>query len=365
VTFSIVAFDEATGDLGVAVATRVLAVGRVVPWARAGVGAIATQAAANITYGPRGLELFGDGLAPEEAIARLTGDDPEAAARQVGGVDGQGRAATFTGAACQPWAGGRTGRHYACQGNILAGEAVVDAMAAAFERARGDLGVRLLSALTAGEFAGGDRRGKQSAALLVVREKGGFSGFDDRYIDLRVDDHWQPVAELGRVLNVWRKARGLPAHRISRNARSQRSERDSAKAGARAGAGVRAVDYVVYHVPDMRKAKAFYRKTLGLSPRGEYTATWAEFGADPTTLCLRATHEGPGAREDPGQIRQMEAPAVALAVDDVYAAVEELRTQGVQILVEPWETSVCFKAFIADPFGNPICLHQRKDGTVG
>ena len=126
---------------------------------------------------------------------------------------------------------------------------------------------------------------------------------------------------------------------------------------------VRAVDYVVYHVPDMRRAKAFYRRTLGLAPRGEYTGSWAEFGTEPTTLCLRTTHLGPGeARANPKQVKWVPTPAIALAVADVSAAVEELRGQGVAILVEPWETRVCHKAFIA---GNPICLHQRKDGTAG
>ena len=130
--------------------------------------------------------------------------------------------------------------------------------------------------------------------------------------------------------------------------------------------GVRAIDYVVYHVPDMRRAKAFYRQTLGLAPRGEYTGSWAEFGTEPTTLCLRTTHLSPGeARAHPQQVKWVATPAVALAVADVTAAVEELRGQGVRVLVEPWETAVCHKAFIADPFGNPICLHRRKDGTAG
>jgi uncharacterized Ntn-hydrolase superfamily protein len=213
-TFSIVAFDRETGDLGVAVATRALAVGRVVPWAQAGVGAIATQAMANTSYGPRGLELLRQGCAPEEVIKRLTGDDPEAAVRQVGVVDAQGRVATYTGPACQPWAGGRVGTDHACQGNILVSEATVAAMAAAFERLAGDLGLRLLAALAAGQAAGGDRRGRQSAALVVMREKGGYFGFDDRYLDLRVDDHPQPVDELGRLVNLWRQEHGLPAHTL-------------------------------------------------------------------------------------------------------------------------------------------------------
>ena len=127
---------------------------------------------------------------------------------------------------------------------------------------------------------------------------------------------------------------------------------------------VRAIDYVVYHVPDMRRAKAFYRQTLGLSPKGEYTGYWAEFGTEPTTLCLRASYHPSGLPEET-QPRWVSTPAVALAVNDVRAAVEELRAKGVQVVLEPWETRVCHKAYIADPFGNPICLHQRKDGTAG
>jgi catechol 2,3-dioxygenase-like lactoylglutathione lyase family enzyme len=125
-----------------------------------------------------------------------------------------------------------------------------------------------------------------------------------------------------------------------------------------------AVDLVVYHVPDMRRAKAFYRQTLGLSPRGEYTEYWAEFGTEPTRLCLRASYHPPAVPKET-QPHWVDAPAVALAVDDVGAAVAELRAKGVEIVLEPWETRVCHKAFIADPFGNPICLHQRKDGNAG
>ncbi|MEN3001107.1 MAG: DUF1028 domain-containing protein [Armatimonadota bacterium] len=199
-TFSIVAYDPATGDLGVAVASKFLAVGSVVPFARAGVGVIATQAFANTTYGPRGLELLQRGLSPEAVIRRLTREDPQREQRQVGIVDAKGRAATYTGKSCIRWAGGITGKSFAAQGNILTGEAVVKAMADAFQQARGELAQRLLDALEAGEKAGGDARGKQSAALLVVRKGGGYAGFDDRYIDLRVDDHKDPIPELRRLL---------------------------------------------------------------------------------------------------------------------------------------------------------------------
>ena len=201
-TFSIVAFDPDTGDLGVAVQSKFFAVGRVVPFAAAGVGAVATQSYANTTYGPRGLELLERGRSPDEVIRVLTGDDAQRELRQVGVVDAAGNVATFTGEANLPWAGGRTGAHYTVQGNILAGQEVVDAMAAAFEQGEGALATRLVDALAAGQRAGGDARGRQSAALLVVREGGGYGGFDDRYIELRVEDDAAPIAELQRLLDI-------------------------------------------------------------------------------------------------------------------------------------------------------------------
>ncbi len=204
VTFSIVALDPATGELGVAVASKFLAVGAVVPWARAGVGAVATQSYANVSYGPTGLELMAAGQSAGETLARLLADDPDRELRQVGIVDARGGAVTFTGSACHAWAGGRTGPGYAVQGNILTGPEVVDAMARAFETTEGSLAARLLAALAAGDAAGGDRRGKQSAALLVVKERGGYGGYTDRFIDLRVDDHPEPVAELQRLYGIWR-----------------------------------------------------------------------------------------------------------------------------------------------------------------
>lgn len=203
-TFSILAFDAPTGDLGIAVASKFLAVGAVVPWARAGIGAVATQAYANTAYGPRGLALLAGGATAAEALGALTRDDAEAGRRQVGVVDARGGAATFTGGGCHAWAGGRTGEHYACQGNILVSGATVDAMAETFEQASGDLASRLLVALAAGQAAGGDSRGQQSAALLVVRRRCGYGGWNDRYVDLRVDDHVSPIDELARLLGLWR-----------------------------------------------------------------------------------------------------------------------------------------------------------------
>ncbi|HZU70158.1 MAG TPA: DUF1028 domain-containing protein [Ktedonobacteraceae bacterium] len=201
-TFSIVARDPNAGELGIAVQSKFLAVGAVVPWARAGVGAIATQAWANTTYGPSGLELLARGLSAQETIARLTAADDGRANRQVGIVAVHGEPATFTGDDCFPWAGGHTGEHYACQGNILVGEETVLAMARTFEQTDGHLCDRLMAALAAGQAAGGDSRGQQSAALLIVREKGGYSGFNDRFIDLRVDDHPRPIEELQRILQL-------------------------------------------------------------------------------------------------------------------------------------------------------------------
>ncbi len=202
-TFSIAAFDPKTKDLGVAVESKFPAVGMAVPYAKAGVGALATQSYANTTYGPRGLALLKKGLSPKDAVVKLTARDRERNKRQVGIVDARGRAAVFTGKECYAWAGHVVGRGYACQGNILAGEGVVKAMARAYESAEGDLPVKLLATLVAGQDAGGDRRGQQSAALLVVREKGGYGGFNDRWIDLRVDDHPRPIDELIRIFNIY------------------------------------------------------------------------------------------------------------------------------------------------------------------
>jgi uncharacterized Ntn-hydrolase superfamily protein len=202
-TFSIVAAHLSAGDWGVAVASKFPAVGSVVPWARAGVGAVATQAWANVAFGPEALALLAAGGAAEEVLGKIVGGDEGREQRQVGVVDAAGRPATFTGTGCMAWAGGLTGDRFACQGNILAGPQVIEAMAEAFAGATGDLVDRLLAGLQAGDEAGGDRRGKQSAALLVAREGGGYDGRNDRYIDLRVDDHAEPVQELRRVFTVF------------------------------------------------------------------------------------------------------------------------------------------------------------------
>ena len=202
-TFSIVGRDPATGDLGIAVQSKFLAVGAVVPWAKAGVGAIATQSWANTAYGPRGLELLASGKSAQETLARLTGVDDHADQRQVGIVGADGRSATYTGSGCMPWAGGVAGTNFAAQGNILVGEETVAALAETFQRTQGALWHRLVEALAAAQRAGGDRRGQQSAALLVVRAGGGYGGFDDRMMDLRVDDHPHPIEELARLVKMY------------------------------------------------------------------------------------------------------------------------------------------------------------------
>jgi uncharacterized Ntn-hydrolase superfamily protein len=200
-TFSIVARDPETGEVGVAVASRFFAVGSVVPYAIADVGAIATQANANVGYGPRGLELLARGAKADEAARILTRDDPNANSRQVGIVGADGSSFSYTGPGCNAWAGGRSGPNYAVQGNILTGEAVVVAMEKAFLETKGTLARRIFAALVAGDAAGGDSRGRQSASLLIVKRGAGFNAGNDRAIDIRVDDHPNPFKELGRLLD--------------------------------------------------------------------------------------------------------------------------------------------------------------------
>ncbi len=199
-TFSIVAHDAATGSYGIAVASKFLAVGAYVPYCSIGSGAVATQAHVNMAYGPDGLALMAQGLTADECVQRLIANDAGRDERQFGVVDAQGNAATYTGAKCMDWAGGQVGKGYAVQGNILVGANVISAMALAYENTSGEFADRLFAALKAADEAGGDRRGRQSAALLVLRPNAGYGGNNDRYLDLRVDDHRYPVAEMGRLL---------------------------------------------------------------------------------------------------------------------------------------------------------------------
>jgi uncharacterized Ntn-hydrolase superfamily protein len=199
-TYSIVACDLEARQWGVAVQSKFLSVGSVVPWAEPEAGAVATQAFANPRYGPQGLALLFGGLSAAETVERLTGEDEGREHRQLGVVDAQGRAATFTGSECHDWAGGRTGPGYAAQGNILVSGQTVDALAGTFEATQGKpLAERLLECLAAAQAAGGDRRGQQSASLLVVEKDGGYAGLSDVLVDLRVDEHERPVAELHRL----------------------------------------------------------------------------------------------------------------------------------------------------------------------
>ncbi len=200
-TFSIVARDSVTGELGIAVASRFFSVGSVVPWAKANVGAVATQSFANTSFGWRGLELLQEGATPKEALEILLRNDDDPERRQIGIVSFDGKSITYTGGKCNPWAGGRSGPNYAIQGNILAGESVVTAMEKTFLETEGTLADRLYAALLAGDEKGGDARGKQSAAMLIVKENAGYGGYTDRAIDIRVDDHPEPFQELGRLLN--------------------------------------------------------------------------------------------------------------------------------------------------------------------
>jgi uncharacterized Ntn-hydrolase superfamily protein len=209
-TYSIVACDLPAGQWGVAVQSKFLAVGSLVPWAEPGVGAVATQAWANPRYGPEGLSLLRSGRTAEEVVQALTTADEGREQRQVGVVDAAGRAASFTGEDCNEWAGGRIGDCYAAQGNILVSEATVDALAATFEaNARLTLAERLIECLAAAQAAGGDSRGQQSAALLVVEKEGGYANLSDTIVDLRVDDHEHPIAELQRLYELHHELFGV------------------------------------------------------------------------------------------------------------------------------------------------------------
>ena len=202
-TFSIVAFERETATWGVAVQSKFISVGSVVPYAEAGTGAIATQALSNVAYGPDGLALLRKGLSAPEVVRRLTEADSGRDERQLGIVDAKGGSASFTGSKCMEWTGHETGDGFACQGNILFGPGVVRAMARTYESTGGDILDRLLAALAAGQREGGDRRGMEAAALYVVRRGGGYMGGNDRWVDLRVDEHPSPIEELKRIFQIY------------------------------------------------------------------------------------------------------------------------------------------------------------------
>ncbi len=202
-TFSIVAYDPKKQEWGVAVQSKFVAVGSVVPFANANVGAIATQALANTSYGPKGLDLLKRGLKASEVLERLLKDDDLMQERQVGIVDMKGNVASFTGKNCLEWAGHIVGKHFACQGNILASEKVIQGMADAYENTSGDLVEKFFAALEMAQKNGGDRRGKESAAILIVKKEGAYDGGTDRYIDIRVDEHTEPIKELKKIFEIY------------------------------------------------------------------------------------------------------------------------------------------------------------------
>jgi uncharacterized Ntn-hydrolase superfamily protein len=291
-TFSIAAADPSTGEVGVAVASRFFAVGTVVPWARAGVGAVATQASANTSFGPNGLDLMERGATAEEALKVLLRGDAGRDRRQAGLVSAAGDSATFTGPGCNSWAGGRRGPNYAVQGNILTGEPVVAAMEASFLASAGKpLAERLLLALAAGDAAGGDSRGRQSAALLVCRAKGGYNGFTDRAVDVRVDDHADPFGELSRLVamgvvnDLWN--RGWTAFMEKRFAEARTWQE---QATARAETQPALLPEVVYDLAVIRLAAgdrpgalAAARRALKLNPK-----LAAQAASDPDLESIRA-----------------------------------------------------------------------------
>lgn len=270
-TFSIVGYDSVNGDWGVAVASRYFSVGSVVPWAEAGVGAIATQANVNVGYGPRGLELLRQGLAAKEVLAKLLAEDqfPPTDGRQVAIIDRSGNIATYTGPNAPNWAGDRQGKNWTAQGNILVGPQVPEAMGKAFEATQGELAEKLFAALKAGDDAGGDSRGKQSASILVVRKGGGRNINNDRYVYINVDDNPHPIPELRRLLDM--NLGLLYGERIGRfrTAGKPREARDAAAKVARYMPT--ANSYVTlgamdYSLGDKPAALADFRKAIELDP---------------------------------------------------------------------------------------------------
>ena len=270
-TFSIVAYDPVNGDWGVTVASRYFSVGAVVPWAEAGVGAIATQANVNVGYGPRGLELLRQGLTARQVLDKVQAEDqfPDKDGRQVAIIDRQGSIATYTGPNAPKWAGDRQGKTWSAQGNILVGPEVPEAMGRAFEASQGELAEKLFAALKAGDDAGGDSRGKQSASMLVVRKGGGRNLNNDRYIYINVDDNPQPIPELRRLLNL---NLGLLYQAKVGRLRSEGKAREAREAAAKVvqympSANAQLLLGVVdYELSDKAAALADFRKALQMDP---------------------------------------------------------------------------------------------------
>jgi uncharacterized Ntn-hydrolase superfamily protein len=269
-TFSIVGYDPVNGDWGVAVASRYFSVGGVVPWAEAGVGAVATQANVNVGYGPRGLELLRQGLSAKAVIAKLLAEDkfPPTDGRQVAVIDGKGNVAAYTGPNAPNWAGDRQGKTWSAQGNILVGPQVVEAMGRAFESTPGELAEKLFAALKAGDDAGGDSRGKQSASMLVVRKGGGRNINNDRYVYINVDDNPQPIPELRRLLDL--NLGLLYSEKVGRlRASDPKGARDAAIRVARympTANSFFTLGLLDYSVGDKAAALADLRKAIQLDP---------------------------------------------------------------------------------------------------
>jgi uncharacterized Ntn-hydrolase superfamily protein len=270
-TFSIVGYDPVNGDWGVAVASRYFAVGSVVPWAEAGVGAIATQANVNVGYGPRGLELLRQGMSAKDVLAKLLAEDkfPPTEARQVAIIDGKGNIAAYTGPSADVWAGDRHGKNWTAQGNSMKGPGVTEAMGKAFEATHGELAEKLFAALKAGDEAGGDSRGKQSASLLVVRKRGGRNTNNDRYVFINVDDNPAPIKELRRLLDM--NLGLLYSEKVGPLllAGKPREARDAAAKGAHympSGDSYFFLGAMDYGVGDKTAALEHFRKAIKLAP---------------------------------------------------------------------------------------------------
>jgi uncharacterized Ntn-hydrolase superfamily protein len=284
-TFSIVAYDPVNGDCGVTVASRYFAVGSVVPWAEAGVGCIATQANVNVGYGPRGLELLRQGMNAKDVLTKLLAEDkfPPTDGRQVAIIDSHGDIATYTGPNAPNWAGDRQGKTWSAQGNILVGSLVPEAMGRAFEATDGELAEKLFAALKAGDDAGGDSRGKQSASMLVVRKGGGRNINNDRYIYINVDDSPAPIPELRRLLDI--NLGLLYQEKVSRL--GQENKPKEARAAAEkvtrympTGNAFVNLGVADYGLGDKATALADFRKALALDPslRGQFEGNPAPGG---------------------------------------------------------------------------------------
>jgi uncharacterized Ntn-hydrolase superfamily protein len=284
-TFSIVAIDPERDDLGVAVASRYFAVGAVVPWAEANVGAVATQANVNVGYGPRALELLKQGLTAQQVLDKLLEEDSfeGKGGRQVAIVDAKGHVAVLTGAEAQDWKGHKKGTTYSVQGNILVGPQVLEAMARTFENTRGELTERLYAALKAGDDAGGDRRGRQSASILVVRKRGGRNTNNDRYVLINVDDHPEPMRELRRLLDLQLATNySGQISRLVREGKLQAARASAEKATQYAPANSDAymnLGFLWYLTGEPEKALQSFRRARGLN--SNFKQSWETMAARP------------------------------------------------------------------------------------